>query len=224
MNALDQQVIHKSRVLLVDDHAVVRKGMTAMINEEPDMVVCGEADGVRSALDAVAQCSPDVALVDLSIKDGDGLELIKEIRRRWKDVAVLVLSMYDASVYADRALRAGARGYIMKAQAARTVMDGIRSVLRGETYFSDPKQENLAENFGDAPAADRSNLLATLTDREMQVLRCIGKGWSGQEIADELFISPKTVEAHREHIKHKLELASSGDLLRYAIEHNRIHD
>ena len=224
MSALDHQVIHKSRVLLVDDHAVVRKGMIAMINEEPDMVVCGEADGVRSAIEAIGQCNPDVALVDLSIKDGDGLELIKEIRRRWKDVAVLVLSMYDASVYADRALRAGARGYIMKAQAARTVMDGIRSVLRGETYFSDPKHENLAENFGDAPAADRSNLLATLTDREMQVLRCIGKGWSGQEIADELFISPKTVEAHREHIKHKLELASSGDLLRYAIEHNRIHD
>jgi DNA-binding NarL/FixJ family response regulator len=213
----------KTRILLVDDHAVVRKGMTAMINEEPDLMVCGEAEGIHSALEAIGKTNPDIALIDLSIKDGDGLELIREIRNRWKHISLLVLSMYDESVYAERALRAGAKGYIMKAQAARTVMDAIRAVLRGEVYLSAEMREKLPQrNVAASKGLDRSSLLVRLSDRELQVLRCIGNGWSAQEIGEELFISPKTVEAHREHIKHKLELASSGDLLRYAIEHNRL--
>jgi DNA-binding NarL/FixJ family response regulator len=217
------------RVLLVDDHPVMRQGMGAIINEEPDLVVCGEADGVRSAIATADETQPDVALIDLSILDGDGLELIREMKRRFPEVRTLVLSMYEETVYAERAMRAGARGYVMKAEAAKTVMAAIRTVLRGEVYLSERMSAKLAG--GDrrgagssrvAPAAGRPGL-ERLSDRELQVLRYVGRGMSTSEVADELFISVKTVEAHREHIKQKLELVSSGELLRYAIEHNRLN-
>jgi DNA-binding NarL/FixJ family response regulator len=211
------------RVLLVDDHLVMRQGMAAIINEEPDMIVCGQADGVRSAIAAAAESSPHVALVDLSIRDGDGLELLREMRQRFPEVRALVLSMFDETVYAQRALRAGASGYIMKAEAAKTVMAGIRAVLRGETFLSAQMAGRLTGNEhrkADVPAA----LVGRLSDRELQVLRCIGRGHSTREIAEELFISVKTVEAHREHVKAKLGLVSSGELLRYAIEHNRLNE
>jgi DNA-binding NarL/FixJ family response regulator len=210
----------KIGVLLVDDHSVLRQGMATMINEEPDHFVCGEAEGVSSALEVLKRIGPGVALVDLSIRDGDGLELIKEIRNRRPDTRILVLSMYDEQVYADRALRAGAQGYVMKAEAAKTVIAGIRAVLRDEIYLS----EKMRATRASAPqgAGQTSGNLQRLSDRELQVLRCVGGGMSTREIAEELFISIKTVEAHREHIKQKLGLLTSGELLRYAIEHNRV--
>jgi DNA-binding NarL/FixJ family response regulator len=212
------------RVLLVDDHALLRQGMAAIISEEPDLVVCGEADGVRSAIAVAAECRPDVALIDLSIRDGDGLELLRDMRNRFPEVHTLVLSMFDETVYADRALRAGARGYIMKAEAAKTVLTAIRSVLRGEVYLS-PRMAAAAaadSRKRDGGRATTPFGIERLSDRELQVLRCVGRGMSTREIAEELYISVKTVEAHREHIKGKLGLTSSGELLRYAIEHNRI--
>ena len=220
----------RTRVLLVDDHPVMRQGMAAIINEEPDLFVCGQADGVRTALTAAADTRPDVALVDLSVADGDGLELIRDLKTRFPDVRSLVLSMYDETVYAERALRAGARGYIMKAEAATTVMDAIRTVLRGDVYLSDrmaaKKLVPASRDRGDrAPAATpnpKAPGLDRLSDRELQVLRCVGRGMSTREIAEDLFISVKTVETHREHLKQKLGLVSSGELLRYAIEHNRL--
>jgi DNA-binding NarL/FixJ family response regulator len=212
-----------TRVLLVDDHALLRLGMAAIINEEPDLMVCGEADGVRTAIEAAAETRPDVALIDLSIKDGDGLELLRDMRNRFPDVRTLVLSMYDETVYAERALRAGARAYIMKAEAAKTVIAAIRRVLRGETYVSPRMSSQIADRQqqGAAPAAKSG--AERLTDRELQVLRCVGRGLSTREVADELIISVKTVEAHREHIKDKLGLVSAGELLRYAIEYNRLN-
>ena len=216
------QATDKTKIVLIDDHAVVRRGMAAIINDEPDLLVIGEADGMRSALELIERVQPQVALVDLAISDGDGLELIKEIRKRWKDVLVLVLSMYDESVYAERSIRAGARGFVMKAEAATAVLDAIRAVLADEIYLSPQMREKLPDNKPANAPADRSGLLGQLTDRELQVLRCIGRGLSAHEIGEELFISAKTVEVHREHIKHKLNLPTSGDLLRYAIEHNRI--
>lgn len=214
----------KIRVLLVDDHVILRQGLAAMINEQPDLEVCGEADGVRSALEAIERQQPDVAVVDLSLKDGDGLELIKDIRRRWSEVAVVVLSMHDERIYAERSLRAGALGYVMKAVASRHVMAAIRAALGGETYLSDEMLKTLPKSAdsASAPAKGQSGL-RQLSDRELQVLRSIGNGMSSREIAEALFISVKTVEAHREHIKSKLELANSSGLLRYAIEHNRVH-
>jgi DNA-binding NarL/FixJ family response regulator len=193
-----------------------------MINEEPDLVVCGEADGVRSAIAAAGETKPDVALIDLSIRDGDGLELLRDMRNRFPDVRTLVLSMYDETVYAERALRAGARAYIMKAEAAKMVMTAIRRVLRGEIYLSPRMSSLLAEREQGGNAAATKTGAERLSDRELQVLRCIGRGLSTREIAEELFISVKTVEAHREHIKGKLSLVSSGELLRYAIEHGRV--
>jgi len=215
------------RVLLVDDHPVMRQGMAAIINEEPDLTVCGQAEGVRSAIAVASQTRPHVALIDLSIKDGDGLELIREMRNRFPEVRTLVLSMYEETVYAERALRAGAGGYVMKAQAASTVMDAIRSVLRGRIYLSEQMSARLARGerrgaAGGDPAA--AGGAGHLTDRELQILRCVGRGLSTREIAEELFISVKTVEAHRENVKRKLGLASSGELLRYAIEHNRMNE
>jgi len=216
----------RTRILLVDDHPLLRQGMAAIINEEADLVVCGEADGVRSAIATAAETRPDVALIDLSIRDGDGLELLREMRNRFPEVLTLVLSMYDETVYAERALRAGARAYVMKAEAAKTVMTAIRRVLRGETYVSPRMSSRLQER--ERPGGGGGGLAPCkvdpprLSDRELQVLRCVGRGLSTREIAEELFISIKTVEAHREHIKEKLSLRSSGELLRYAIEHGRV--
>jgi DNA-binding NarL/FixJ family response regulator len=211
-----------TRVLLVDDHALVRQGMAAIIGEEADMVICGEADGVRSAIATATRCAPDVALIDLSIHDGDGLELIREMRSRFPEVRCIVLSMYDEMVYAARAIRAGAHGYIMKAEAAKTVLSAIRSVLSGKVYVSERVASSLDGREAGGAASGKAGQ-EVLSDRELQVLRSIGRGLSSREIAEELFISVKTVEAHREHIKAKLGLASSGQLLRYAIEHNRVH-
>lgn len=211
-----------TRVLLVDDHALLRQGMAAIINEEPDLVVCGEADGVRSAIAVAAESRPDVALIDLSIRDGDGLELLREMRNRFPKIRTLVLSMYDETVYAERALRAGARAYVMKAEAAKTVMAAIRSVLRGEIYLSPRMSAQIADRDHGAGGNAKPIGTVRLSDRELQILRCVGQGQSTREIAAELFISVKTVEAHREHIKAKLGLISSGELLRYAIEHSRV--
>lgn len=220
----------RTRVLLVDDHPVMRQGMAAIINEEPDLVVCGQADGVRTALAAAAQTRPDVALVDLSVADGDGLELIRDFKNRFPDLRSVVLSMFDETVYAERALRAGARGYVMKAEAATTVMAAIRTVLKGDTYLSPRMSAKLPPTLSreraapTTPETTKPPGLDRLSDRELQVLRCVGRGMSTREVAEELFISVKTVETHREHLKQKLNLVSSGELLRYAIEHNRLHN
>ena len=213
-----------TRVLLVDDHTLFRQGMAAIINEEP-LVVCGEADSVRTAIAAAAETTPDLALVDLSIKHGDGLELLRDLRNPLPEVRTLVLSMYDETVYAERALRAGAKAYIMKAEAAKTVITAIRQVLQGETYLSPRMATLLAERAtgenGGGDAAKRTGADRP-SGRELQVLRCVGRGLSTREIAEELFDSIRTVEAHREHIKQKLGLVSSGELLRYTIEYKRV--
>jgi len=220
-------VARKTRVLLVDDHVVLRQGLALMINDEPDLMVCGEADGVRSAMDMVRSANPDIAVVDLSIKDGDGLELLKLLRDQAPHVLTVVLSMFDEAVYAERALHAGALGYVMKAEAIDNVLTAIRRIMAGGRFIS----ANLSERMSQAPKVEREDAsessairagIAKLSDRELQVLRRVGCGMSTREIAAELFISIKTVETHREHLKQKLELADSGELLRYAIAYNRL--
>ena len=214
----------KTKVLLVDDHVVLRQGLAMMINEEPDMLVCGQADGVHSALEAARATRPDVAVVDLSIRDGDGLELIRLLRDPLPEVQTLVLSMFDETVYAERALHAGAHGYIMKAEAVSNVLSGIRALMKGERFLSPRLSERVSQVKSSDAGPGGAGLagISKLSDRELQVLRRVGSGMSTREIAAELFISVKTVETHREHLKQKLELADSGELLRYAIAYNRL--
>jgi DNA-binding NarL/FixJ family response regulator len=212
----------KIRVLLVDDHDVVRKGVASLINAEPDLEVCGEADSVDSAMQAIAQTQPNLVLVDMSLKHSDGLDLLQRMKAQYPDIIAMVLSMYDETIYAERSLRAGAKGYVRKVELAETIMKAIRRVLAGQVYVSDSVSALLLQRMSGAKSRSSEAPAEALSDRELQVVRCIGRGLSNREIAEELFISVKTVESHREHIKQRLNLASSGDLLRYAIEFCRV--
>ena len=211
----------KTRLLLVDDHAVMRNGLAALFNEEPDLQVCGEAESAAEALALLAANPVDVAVVDISLKGSDGLELIRQISSQYPSVLSLVLSMYDESVYAERALRAGARGYVRKAEAADTVMTAVRRILNGDTYVSEAVAAQFVKRVAGGRAPAHGSGVEALSDRELQILRHIGQGMSNREIADLLFISIKTVETHREHMKRKLNLPTAGDLLRYAIQFTR---
>jgi len=205
------------RVLIVDDHPIVRHGLARMIEQHEDLCVCCEADNAADALELIESDSPDVAVVDLSLKHSNGLDLIKDAHLRKGDLPILVLSMRDESVYAERALRAGARGYITKDEATANVIEGIRKVLAGEIYLSRKMVGKVLRNIvpGSTPAAHAT---ARLTVREMEVLERIGAGLTTAEIAAALQLSAKTIETYRERIKQKLGLAGASELLRYAIE------
>lgn len=206
----------KRRILLVDDHPLLRQGIAQMVNDEPDLEVCAEAEDRPSAMEAVGRSAPDLAVVDLSLKDQSGIELIKDLRVRYPEVQILVLSMHEESIYAERVLRAGARGYIMKREASDKVLVAIRRVLAGEVYVSAGVTRDLLERATgrktEAPSA-----LSVLSDRELEVLMLIGKGHGTRQIARQLQISTKTVEAHRANIKTKLNLSSGNELLQRAI-------
>jgi DNA-binding NarL/FixJ family response regulator len=212
----------KKRILLVDDHEIVRRGIASLFDAQPEFEIVGEADDVDSAVAAVEHNKPDLVLLDLSLKTGDGLEVLRRLRIEHPHVLTLVLSMYDEAIYAERALRAGAKGYVRKVDVAQTIMAAIRKVLAGQVYVSDTVASKMLTQLSAGRQSAASMPTERLSDRELQVLRCIGRGLSNREICDELFISAKTVESHREHIKDKLGLASSGDLLRYAIEFSRL--
>jgi len=208
----------KRRVFLVDDHPVLRQGLGRLINDQPDLEMCGEAESPLDALRLLAAAKPDVAIVDLTLKGGDGLELCKQIRDRFSTLAVLVVSMHDEALYAERALKAGARGYVMKQEPQETVMAALRTVARGDVYLSPKMSAKLLLNFSGAKSDSDIPPLERLTDRELEIFRLIGEGQSVRTIAEKLFLSTKTVEAHKEHIKQKLNLKSSNELLQYAIE------
>ena len=208
----------KIKVLLVDDHPVVRQGLARLINDEPDLTVCGEADNAATALELIAKECPGLAIIDISMKGTDGIELLKELRTRCPAMPALVLSMYDESLYAERVLRAGGRGFVTKDEAAEKLMTAIRRVLAGEVYVSEKVAGRLLKTVTGQKAESHSPL-DRLSDRELQVFRLIGGGMSVREIAGSLFLSVKTVETHREHIKDKLNLKSASELLRYAVQY-----
>lgn len=218
MDAEARPAPHQARVLIVDDHPIVRQGLAQMINQEADLCVCGEAEDVQHALEAMATLQPDLALVDLSLKGSSGLELIRSMRVQQPTLPVLVVSMYDEALYVERALRAGARGYIMKHEATDTMMHAIRRVLQGEIYVSEKMMTQLLGRFVlDTPATGASPL-ERLSNRELEVFRLIGEGHGTRQIADTLRVSIKTVESHRAHIKEKLQLSDTGALVRYAMQ------
>jgi DNA-binding NarL/FixJ family response regulator len=205
----------KRTVFIVDDHPIVRQGLAQLISQEADLQVVGEAGEAVEALAGLEKLEPDVIIVDLMLKETSGIELIKEIAVHYPDVRILVVSMHDEAVYAERALRAGAHGYIMKQEATKDVLNALRTVLADEVYVGKEVVSRMLRrmvgNGGPTDGIDR------LSDRELEVFQWIGHGQSIGEIAEKLRVSPKTIETYRAHIKEKLGLASSADVLRVAV-------
>jgi DNA-binding NarL/FixJ family response regulator len=214
------QAVTKKRILVVDDHPIVRQGLALLINREPDMVVCGEAEEAMGALHVLASARPDVLIVDISLNGPDGLDLLKSIRATHPTLPVLILSMHDESIYSERALRAGANGYIMKQEATEKVLVALRRILSGEIYVSDRLANKMLKHYITGSGTLRSSSIADLSDRELEVFRLIGEGHGTRQIADELHISIKTVESYQAHIKEKLSLRSARELMQHAIQWN----
>jgi DNA-binding NarL/FixJ family response regulator len=212
----DSQV--KKRIMIVDDHPILRKGLSMLIGQEPDLVVDGEAEDAQKAMELIETLSPDMVIVDISLPGIDGVELLKMIKLRHPDLPTLVVSMHDESLFAERALRAGARGYVMKQEAPDKVLSGIRRVLAGEIFVSNRITTRIVERLLDGGQNTQSFPLDVLSGREFTVLQLIGQGYGTRQIADKLHLSVKTVESYRSHIKDKLKLSSGTDLLKYAIQ------
>ena len=206
----------KKKILIVDDHPMMREGLAQLITQEEDLVVCGEAEDAAQAIEQIEKLKPDLALVDITLRSSSGLELIKDLRIRAPALSVLVISMHDESLYAERVLRAGGRGYIMKQEGGKKLMQAIRTVLGGGTYVSEKMAAKILDIFSGRPGEGASPV-TRLTDREFEIFRLIGQGLSTKEIADKLHLSAKTVEVHRVNIKQKLNVATAPELIRMAV-------
>jgi DNA-binding NarL/FixJ family response regulator len=201
------------RVMIVDDHPVVRQGIKLMINAEPDLTICGEAENEQQARRLVRELKPDALVVDLSLGDGDGFNVVRDVHAHFPEIRVLVLSMHDEAIYAERLLSQGASGYIMKQAATEQLVTALRTVLRGERFVSESLQRTLTERLNDG-----SDSGSRLSARELQVISLIGQGLGTREIADNLSLSVKTVETHRLTIKRNLALETNAQLVQYAIK------
>ena len=207
----------KVKIFLVDDHPLVREWLTNLIHQQPDLVVCGESEDAPHALQEISAARPDVTIVDISLKQGSGIELIKNIKRLHPGIVIIVLSMHDERLYAERALRAGARGYIMKSETAKKVITVIRQVLAGKIYMSESLAAVFAEKFVDGRLPTGGSLIEQLSDRELEVFQLLGKGYETRRVAEMMKVSMKTVQAHCAHIKEKLKLTNAAELLREAV-------
>jgi DNA-binding NarL/FixJ family response regulator len=212
----------KSNVLIVDDHPIVRQGIAQLINHEEDMRVCCEAGDADMALELIAKnkgcCTTDIVLVDMSLPGISGIELVKILRSRFPGIHILVISMHDETLYAERALRAGAKGYIMKQEATEKVLIAIRHILSGEVYVSEKMRSKILQRMIDSRFEAPTSPVSHLSDKELDVLRLIGKGLRTSDIATELNRSVKTVEAHRANLKDKLGLKNATELVRFAVQ------
>jgi DNA-binding NarL/FixJ family response regulator len=209
----------KRQVLIVDDHPIFRNGISQLINHESDLHVCGEICSAAEALSVVEALKPDIVVLDLSIQGTNGIELMKSIRALHPNLPALMVSMHDESIYAERALRAGARGYVMKAAPSEKVIEAIRRVLSGGLYLSEAIGGRLLDTFLNGRATtDGTSTIEQLSDREIEIFRAVGEGRGTREIARTLFLSVKTVETHRAHIKEKLQLKTAPELVRAAVE------
>ncbi|MGD2218050.1 MAG: response regulator transcription factor [Gemmatimonadales bacterium] len=206
-----------ARIVLVDDHALVRRGLAEMIDRESDLEVCGEAADVSEALDLIETAEPELAIVDITLKEGSGLELIKQIKLRYPAVRMLVLSMHDEKIYAERALRAGATGYLNKEEPADKVIEAVREVLAGRIYLSGQMADRILQRLVDRESDLERSPIDALSDRELEVLELIGRGLTTSQIAKELHLSRKTVDTYRENLKAKLQLSTAAELVRFAV-------
>ena len=207
--------IHK--VLIVDDHPIFCLGMSELINKEADLTVCGAIESMKKACRAIDELQPDLVVIDISLKDGNGLDLVQGIKKEYPELPMLVLSMYDESLYAERALLAGAGGYIMKQEAIPKVVEAIRHVLSGEIYASNKVKEQVFKRLTSQQGMAGGSPLDILTNRELEVLRLIGEGLSTKEIADRLHLSIKTIGTYRENLKEKLRLKHFTGLVKFAV-------
>jgi len=207
----------QKKILLVDDHPLMRRGQADLINREADLAVCGEAGTAREAMESIAKLKPDLVLVDMALPDKNGLELIKDIQALHPGLPVLAMSMQDESLYAARVLRAGGRGYVMKQEGPERLAAAIRIVLSGEVALSPRMSAKILESMVGPAGEAGGGPEQTLTDRELEVMRHFGEGWSTDEIAGRLHLSPKTVDVHRAHIKEKLGLKTTPEFARFAI-------
>jgi DNA-binding NarL/FixJ family response regulator len=207
----------KIKVYLIDDHALILEGLKKLVELEDDIAICGSSIDPSKAIREIERSGPDVAVVDISLKDMNGIDLVKTIRGRFPSVKLLVLSMHDENIYAERALKSGALGYVMKHAASDAVVDAIRTVSRGEVYLSEQMKKKLLGRIAKHPV-DRGILPEEcLSDREIEIFQMIGEGLPTREVARRLGVSAKTVEAHREHIKEKLDIRSANELVLYAV-------
>ncbi len=220
MSAMAGALINKDikRILIVDGQPLICRGLIQMINNEKDLEVCGEANDINSAMQQVADLGPDAVMVDLSLKSSSGIDLIKAIKARYPDLPALVYSMHDESVFAERVLRAGAKGYVMKDQPPEVLLKALRKVLTGNIYFSDAMTTRLLDRLTASGNDALRNPVAGLTDRELEIFSLMGQELTARQIAARLNISIKTVEAHRDHIKSKMGVQNSSELSRHAKE------
>lgn len=207
----------KATVLIVDDHPIVRQGLKMLINQADDLEVRGEAENMADALTAMETLQPDIVIVDISLQGPNGIQLIEAMRQRFPAIPALVFSMHDEWLFAERALQAGARGYVMKQEATDQVVMAIHRVLKGDVYVSAKIAERIVRRVVGGRKPDPESPLEQLTNRELQTLQMLGKGLSTKQIATQLNLSVKTIETYRENLKHKLHLNSSAELIRYAI-------
>lgn len=208
----------RRRILIVDDHPIVRQGLAALINHQESLMVCGEAESAQRALEVIPQLKPDMAIVDVTLKSTSGIELIKDLQIRFPKFPVLVMSMHDETLYAERSLRAGARGYIMKQEANQKILNAIDCILKGEIYVSEKVKEKMIYRMVEGNPRKGAFSLDNLSDRELEVFRLIGQGFSTRQIAEKLHLSVKTIESYREQLKFKLDLKSGAELVQHAIQ------
>ncbi len=213
----------KSRVFIVDDHPLVREGLTNLINGQNDLIVCGEAKDSAQAINGIAKARPDVALIDISLTNESGLELVKQLARQFPRVALIILSMHDEALYAERALRAGARGYVMKHQTSKSVLASIRRVLGGGVYVSERMVKRMASRLSSLRGPVASSPVERLSDRELEIFRLLGQGRTTSQIAADLNLSLKTVQAYCARAKEKFGVTSLTELLRAAIRWDDAH-
>jgi DNA-binding NarL/FixJ family response regulator len=217
MKTLPARPLTKTRILVADDHPLFREGLVQLIDRERDLCCCGQTDTVAATQAAVARLKPDLVVLDLRLKDGDGLDLIKTLKAQFPDLPTLVVSQHDETLYAERALRAGAKGYVMKEEAAEDVRRAIRAILNGELYVSRKISVLALRKLLSGGTEKHGNYIDRLTDRELQVFQLLGVGKGTADVAAELHVSFKTVETHRENIKRKLGLRNAVDLLCHAV-------
>jgi DNA-binding NarL/FixJ family response regulator len=216
-NSSSKTIARKNRVFIVDDHPLVREGLTNLINGQDDLIICGEAKNSAQALDGIMQAHPDVALIDISLENESGLELVKQLGSQFPQVALIVLSMHDEALFAERVLRAGARGYVMKHETSKSVLASIRRVLGGGVYVSERIVNRIARRAGSAREPVASSPVERLSDRELEIFRLLGQGRTTSQIAADLNLSLKTVQAYCARAKEKFGVTSLTELLRAAI-------